>query len=71
MASQVWSNYFNLSSPAQASLLFDRLATDGQHETCGAHGGVNVKNLPQPPLRCAVSCIPRRELSHILGGAAA
>ena len=37
----MWSNYFGLSSPAQAALLYHRLATDGANEQCKtAHGSV-------------------------------
>ncbi len=29
---QVWSNYFNLSSPEQAAIIFHKLSTDGADE---------------------------------------
>ena len=29
---QVWSNYFNLSSPEQAAIIYHKLSTDGADE---------------------------------------
>jgi len=31
---QVWANYFRLSSPEQAAIIYHKLTTDGANEKC-------------------------------------
>eukprot|EP01051_Picozoa_sp_SAG22_P000762 SAG22_NODE_23_length_31399_cov_35.631313_31_plen_127_part_00 len=44
---QVQSLYFGLSSPAQAQLLYRRLATDGAGETCATKAAGHTSCLPE------------------------